>query len=196
MKTASVFVCLGAFFLSGCVVRSYQVTKDRVDQELGDGNRGFISGEIPEQEEKARKTTRATQVVEVELHSPIKFEGAPKDKLADLSKKEVAQKQPAIIALPQQQALGSNLSLGNRGYIMRTVTPPIAEPKTPAFEKYTVKKNDTLQKISKQFYGTTKGWNKIYQANKDRLKAPDKIYIGQVLNIPIEELKETEEDLK
>jgi nucleoid-associated protein YgaU len=51
-------------------------------------------------------------------------------------------------------------------------------------EKYTVAKNDTLQKISKKFYGTTKRWMKIYDANKDVLRAPDKLYPGQVLNIP------------
>ena len=55
-----------------------------------------------------------------------------------------------------------------------------------AFEKYTVQKGDTLQKISQKYFGTTKRWMKIYEANKDTLKGPDKIYVGQVLNIPMD----------
>ncbi|MDD5574911.1 MAG: LysM peptidoglycan-binding domain-containing protein, partial [Candidatus Omnitrophica bacterium] len=51
---------------------------------------------------------------------------------------------------------------------------------------YTVMPNDTLQKISQKFYGTSKRWKVIYDANKDVLKSPDKIYAGQVINIPQE----------
>ncbi|MCX7662077.1 MAG: LysM peptidoglycan-binding domain-containing protein, partial [Candidatus Omnitrophica bacterium] len=46
---------------------------------------------------------------------------------------------------------------------------------------------DTLQKISLKFYGTTKKWKRIFNANKDIIKSPDKIYPGQVINIPLEE---------
>lgn len=56
----------------------------------------------------------------------------------------------------------------------------------PAVIKYKVKKGQTLQDISKDVYGTTKKWKKIYEANKDKLKSPDKVYAGQVLNIPQE----------
>jgi nucleoid-associated protein YgaU len=40
---------------------------------------------------------------------------------------------------------------------------------------------------------------KVYEANKDILKGPDKLYPGQVLSIPdasSETLKETKENLK
>ncbi|NQV04749.1 MAG: LysM peptidoglycan-binding domain-containing protein [Candidatus Omnitrophica bacterium] len=49
---------------------------------------------------------------------------------------------------------------------------------------YVVKKGDTLQKISSELYGTTKKWKKIFDANKDTLKDPDKIRVGQKLVIP------------
>jgi len=67
-----------------------------------------------------------------------------------------------------------------------------------SFEKYTVAKNDTLQKISQKFFGTTKKWPKIYDANRDVLSGPDKLYPGQVLNIPVrsEKIVETEINLK
>ena len=35
---------------------------------------------------------------------------------------------------------------------------------------YTIRKGDTLSKISKRFYGTTKKWKKIYKKNKKVLK--------------------------
>ncbi|NQS99473.1 MAG: LysM peptidoglycan-binding domain-containing protein [Candidatus Omnitrophica bacterium] len=64
------------------------------------------------------------------------------------------------------------------------------EPMTAKAEKkvvlqtYKVRKGDTLQKISQKFYGTTKKWSALFEANKDRLKSPDKVYPGQLLNIP------------
>jgi nucleoid-associated protein YgaU len=49
---------------------------------------------------------------------------------------------------------------------------------------YTVQAGDTLSKISKQFYGNANDYMKIFNANKDKLKDPDKIQPGQQLNIP------------
>ena len=53
-----------------------------------------------------------------------------------------------------------------------------------AAKTYVVKKGDTLQKISSELYGTTKKWKKIFDANKDTLKDPDEIRVGQKLVIP------------
>ena len=49
---------------------------------------------------------------------------------------------------------------------------------------YTVAAGDTLSKIAKQFYGDAKQYMKIFEANKDKLKDPDKIKVGQELVIP------------
>jgi len=49
---------------------------------------------------------------------------------------------------------------------------------------YTVQKGDTLSKISKQFYGDANKYQKIFDANRDQLKDPDKIQPGQILRIP------------
>ena len=56
--------------------------------------------------------------------------------------------------------------------------------KTSDVETYTVVKGDTLSKISKQFYGDANEYMRIFEANRDQLKDPDKIQIGQVLKIP------------
>ncbi|HXE12652.1 MAG TPA: LysM peptidoglycan-binding domain-containing protein [Bryobacteraceae bacterium] len=49
---------------------------------------------------------------------------------------------------------------------------------------YTVKPGDTLSKISKEFYGDPNRYQKIFEANRDKLENPDKIRAGQELTIP------------
>ena len=49
---------------------------------------------------------------------------------------------------------------------------------------YTVKSGDTLSKIAKEHLGDANAYMKIFEANKDQLKDPDKIKPGQVLKIP------------
>ena len=49
---------------------------------------------------------------------------------------------------------------------------------------YQVKSGDSLSKIAKAEYGNANDWNRIFEANKDILKDPDKIFPGQKLKIP------------
>ena len=51
-------------------------------------------------------------------------------------------------------------------------------------QTYEVKSGDNLSKISKQFYGDANEYMRIFYANRDQLKDPDKIQVGQKLNIP------------
>jgi LysM repeat protein len=53
-----------------------------------------------------------------------------------------------------------------------------------AGKTYTVKSGDTLSKIAKEFYGNANEYNKIFEANKDKLSSPDRINVGQELKIP------------
>jgi nucleoid-associated protein YgaU len=59
-------------------------------------------------------------------------------------------------------------------------------PKTQASgpQTYTVKPGDTLSKISKQFYGNPNDYMRIFNANKDKLKDPNRIEAGQEITIP------------
>ena len=43
---------------------------------------------------------------------------------------------------------------------------------------------ETLSKIAKQYYGDASKYMKIFEANKDQLSDPDKVKVGQKLNIP------------
>lgn len=49
---------------------------------------------------------------------------------------------------------------------------------------YTVQSGDTLSKIAKEFYGNANDYNRIFEANRDKLESPDKIQPGQELVIP------------
>lgn len=51
-------------------------------------------------------------------------------------------------------------------------------------QNYTIKAGDTLSKIAKNHYGNANEWDRIYQANKDKLTSPHKIQIGQELILP------------
>ena len=54
----------------------------------------------------------------------------------------------------------------------------------PAAQTHTVAKGDTLSAIAKQYLGKANDWPKIFEANRDVLKDPDRIQVGQVLKIP------------
>ena len=90
------------FMISGCVVRTYPLVRDRVDQNMSSGNRGYMQGksEAPAKEPE-RRMTRTTHVVEVELHPPVKFEKMPKPKAEEKTEDRQV--------------------WGNRGYVTGTV---------------------------------------------------------------------------
>lgn len=58
------------------------------------------------------------------------------------------------------------------------------DPKSNSGKTYTVKSGDCLWNIAKKFYGNGSHYTKIYNANKDKIKNPNLIYVGQVLKIP------------
>lgn len=53
-----------------------------------------------------------------------------------------------------------------------------------AQQTYTVEKGDNLSSISKRFYGKSKYWKQIFEANRDTIENPDLIYPGQTIKLP------------
>ena len=74
-----------------------------------------------------------------------------------------------------------------KGGSSTTPVPPAPAPSStaPAAEQtYTVVGGDSLSKIAKKFYGNANSWDRIFQANRDKISNPDLIRPGQVLRIP------------
>lgn len=53
-----------------------------------------------------------------------------------------------------------------------------------ATKVYTVVSGDSLSKIAKREYGDANAWPRIFEANRDVIKDPDKIQPGWKLKIP------------
>ena len=53
-----------------------------------------------------------------------------------------------------------------------------------ATQWHEVKKGETLWKIAEQYYGDGNLYTKIFEANRDTIKNPNLIQIGQRLRIP------------
>lgn len=51
---------------------------------------------------------------------------------------------------------------------------------------YQVQPGDTLSSISRTVYGTSSRWESIFQANRDLLRSPNDLRVGQELRIPPE----------
>ncbi|WP_407910181.1 LysM peptidoglycan-binding domain-containing protein [Lysobacter claricitrinus] len=65
-------------------------------------------------------------------------------------------------------------------------TSPAAVAPTPTATQrtYTVQQGDSLSKIAKHVYGDAERWHLIFDANRERISDPDRIYPGQVLMLP------------
>ena len=197
MLIATIIICVFALNISGCLKRVSisTIERERVDQDATSGNRGYISGAKPPSEttEKKQKTRKIYQVtLEIPPYAEWKnfrFErtedkelwgnrgyvyGGPQAAAPQKGEKE----EPQPIILPDEIHEEADAILP-----LKPVEPePAAEE--VKFTTYKVKKGDTLQKISKKVYGTTKRWQEIFKFNKRTLKSPDKIYPGQKILIP------------
>jgi len=49
---------------------------------------------------------------------------------------------------------------------------------------YTVEKGDTLSKIAQAHYGDADAWREVFEANREVVQDPDKIYPGQQIRLP------------
>ena len=59
-----------------------------------------------------------------------------------------------------------------------------AQQQAPRSTYYTIQSGDTLSKIAKEKYGDANAYDKIFEANREVIEDPDKIYPGQQIRIP------------
>ncbi len=69
----------------------------------------------------------------------------------------------------------------------KPVVKKVTKAKKELVTTHTVVKGETLWSIAKEVYGNPAKWKLIYEANKNILKSPDSLKLGQVLVIPRKE---------
>lgn len=59
-----------------------------------------------------------------------------------------------------------------------------APPTAGGAKTYEIQRGDTLSAIAQRHYGDANEWRKIYEANRNVIEDPDKIYPGQKITLP------------
>ncbi len=63
------------------------------------------------------------------------------------------------------------------------VTAPAA---TEKIEYYEIISGDTLSAVAQKYYGKASAYTRIFEANREVIKDPNKIYVGQKIRIPMD----------
>jgi len=109
--------------------------------------------------------------------------GMQKDRNAQFMVAEVEE-----VMLPYQpsEEVAEVISSSGQMEYVQEVTEDIESQVKVAEREYTVKKGDTLSKIAQNEYGGAHRWKYLYELNKDRIKDPNKLKVGQKIIIPVE----------
>jgi nucleoid-associated protein YgaU len=150
----------------------------------------MIMGEVP-LPEAGRKLTRTMAGFDVEMSASKAYKSRKTELQKEPIKRPVKRETIAYIEEPKAEPE----EVIEQQWIRKEEVEfePVREKVSKRIE-YTVEEGDTLQKISKKFYGAARKWPEIYEANKGALKDASKIYPGQVIIIP--ELKKAEEKVE
>lgn len=157
------------FWMAGCARMTTQIVeKPRVDQGLK-GNRGYLVGKAPAAAErpKTRKVLETSiEMATMDEMNPWKKSKAPEAR--PQSQSVPATSPPVKTALPIEEEEELHVA---------AIRP---SPST----RYTVKAGDTLEKIASKIYGDSSQWRRIFEANRQKLSTPSRIYPGQKLIVP------------
>lgn len=63
--------------------------------------------------------------------------------------------------------------------------PEDTEKATENVEYYVIQSGDTLSKLAAKYYGNATDYPRIFDANREVIIDPDKIYVGQKIRIPL-----------
>lgn len=156
-KIFLIFFLLGV--LSGCGGKIFLADRPRVDQEL--------PGVSPENDHRAKtRKVLVFQWTQDQESSPAEESTSSEATIA--VEDSVNTKQTSTVDLP--------LPMG--------IEPAGLHLSSEEFQIYQVQKDDTLQKISKKFYGSFEQWPKIYEYNRDTMADPHRLKPGQKIKIP------------
>lgn len=98
-----------------------------------------------------------------------------------------ATKQKAVLLvgnLKDVEKVEDNIVVDKSHLKQAAATPAAAEPDDDEAAFYTIQKGDTLSALAKKHYQDANQWRKIFEANREVIGDPDKIYPGQTIRIP------------
>lgn len=132
------------------------------------GNRGYIvwNPDVPQYKRFVQRVTTGERL-------------APESELAELEAKLSKALSELQFSEERRAELERELAAVKAQLAAYQQQPPAGGGTT-----YTVVKGDSLWKIAKRHYGDPLKWPVIYNANKDKIRNPNRIYPGQVLVIP------------
>jgi LysM repeat protein len=122
---------------------------------------------------KIRRTGRHTAPSQVENLAEKAGKAAPAMAIAG-----------AIVAMPSAHAAVKAPPAKTTTVAEQAHTAALIRKAQPASRTYTVRSGDTLAGIAQRFYHNPGNWRWIYEANRSKLSDPDRIYVGETLNIP------------
>ena len=152
---------LGILVAAGCRTATKVTEVPRVDLDLSNGNRGYLIGPPPAATGEL-KTTRKMVWTDVEVPSFYK----PAHGVAPTSSEALAQ--------PESEPATTEAPAGGEQHA------------AAQYDTYVVKKGESLSTIAakSEIYGHGSRWRKIFDANRDQLKSPDRVQAGMTLKIP------------
>jgi phage tail protein X len=53
-------------------------------------------------------------------------------------------------------------------------------------EYYVIERGDTLSHIAQRYYGKASSWPRLFEANREVIQDPDKIFPGQKIRVPLD----------
>lgn len=156
-------------------ISSYIEDRQRVDQKM-EGNFGYLSGTPVAPDRSNVRPTKKIYVLEISKEAAVPadlMEGASSHSVSvsDESQRQKVESGPNPIFLPSFEDTQAQRD---------------EAPADGSSVEYVVEKDDTLQKIAKKFYGGYSKWPRIYEANKEAIKDPNRIKQGIVLRIPMD----------
>ena len=83
-------------------------------------------------------------------------------------------------AAPEQKSKAAATAVADR---QPQLPDSLSSPAMPK-ESYTIKAGDTLSKLAEKYYGSQWEWERIYRANRQSIKDPHALLIGQKITIP------------
>ena len=96
-----------------------------------------------------------------------------------------------VVSLGGEAASGEALEkavllAGNVKGVEKVMAVTVKADDQPKVEYYEIKSGDSLSAIAKKYYGDAMQYPRLFEANREVIKDPDKIYPGQKIRIPME----------